>query len=230
MNSYIEGFIDIYAIDSVSSNVHILCHVIDDVKKFGPLPGISSYPFENHLGYLTSLIRSGNLPLSQISRRIVELSILNNLKCDDDSGIHLKNEIVHDNYKMSVHSVIYKTLYINKSFIVSNDDKNNFMTKNGDIVSIINATMFEKTIHIYGACLRNKYDFYVKPFASSRLNIFASKGKQINTAEGTKYVCNLQDPTLYFLKDIMCKLFCLQYRSEFVFFPLMHTLDVTIEM
>ena len=71
-NDYIEMYIDIYGIDSISSNVHNLCHVIDDVRKFGYLPGISSYPFENFLGYIKSLLRSGNRPLAQISKRIIE--------------------------------------------------------------------------------------------------------------------------------------------------------------
>lgn len=47
---YIEKFKHIYGKDSISSNVHNLCHVVDDVLKFGPLPNISSYPFENFFG------------------------------------------------------------------------------------------------------------------------------------------------------------------------------------
>ena len=45
MEDFIEQYIHIYGIDSVSSNVHNLCHVVNDVKKFGNLSQISSYPF-----------------------------------------------------------------------------------------------------------------------------------------------------------------------------------------
>ncbi|CAG9773244.1 unnamed protein product [Ceutorhynchus assimilis] len=34
---YIEGFISIYGMDSISSNIHNLNHVVDDVKRFGSL-------------------------------------------------------------------------------------------------------------------------------------------------------------------------------------------------
>lgn len=81
LNDYIQQFIVIYGIDSISSNVHNLCHVVEDVKKFGPLPGISSYPFKTCLDNMKMLIRSGHLPLSQISRRIIQLSKVSNLKC-----------------------------------------------------------------------------------------------------------------------------------------------------
>lgn len=36
-------------IDSISSNVHNLCHLVDDVKHLGYLPSISTYPFGNIL-------------------------------------------------------------------------------------------------------------------------------------------------------------------------------------
>lgn len=72
---YIQGYIRIYGKDSIGSNVHNLCHVVDDVRKFGPLPTISAYAFENHLGYIKRLLRNGNRPLSQIAKRLTELSL-----------------------------------------------------------------------------------------------------------------------------------------------------------
>lgn len=71
---YIAGFAKIYGKDSISINVHNLCHVSDDVKRFGNLTLISSYPFENFLGHLKSLLRGGNRPLAQIAKRITELN------------------------------------------------------------------------------------------------------------------------------------------------------------
>lgn len=41
LKDYIEQFIQIYGIDSISSNVHNAAHVINDVKKFGTLSEIS---------------------------------------------------------------------------------------------------------------------------------------------------------------------------------------------
>lgn len=46
---YVESYIDIYGEESVSSNIHNLIHVVDDVRRFGNLNTISAYPFENSL-------------------------------------------------------------------------------------------------------------------------------------------------------------------------------------
>lgn len=79
---YIKKYIELYGNDSISSNVHNLCHIVEDVRKFGPLPFISSYPFENTLGYVKRMVRHGNLPLSQVSKRLTEISdlIITNIK------------------------------------------------------------------------------------------------------------------------------------------------------
>lgn len=135
LNYYVEQFIDIYGIDSISSNVHNICHVID-VRKFGYLPEISSYPFEN-LGHIKALIRSGNLPLSQISRRILELSTLNRSKSTRDCCIYVENEIINHVHDIPTCRNAYKRLHLTDDFILSSDNKNRyFMTNNGQIVSM----------------------------------------------------------------------------------------------
>lgn len=57
---------------------------------------------------------------------------------------------------------------------------------------MINATYFEDKIHVYGANLKSKYNFYMKPFPSSRLNIFASKGIIDNNSERHTIYMQLQ--------------------------------------
>lgn len=118
LNYYIEQFIDIYGIDSISSNVHNICHVVDDVRKFGSLPEISSYPFENHLGHIKALVRSGNLPLSQISRRILELSTLNPLKSTRNCCIYVENEIINHVHDIPTCRNAYKRLHLTNDFVL----------------------------------------------------------------------------------------------------------------
>lgn len=93
---YVQQFILLYGRDSISSNVHNLIHVINDVKKFGILPKISSYPFENFLGYLKSLLRKGNKPLPQIAKRILELNHLNNIPFSQHSPTNSSDRIIFD--------------------------------------------------------------------------------------------------------------------------------------
>ncbi|XP_036329668.1 uncharacterized protein LOC118741800 [Rhagoletis pomonella] len=54
MNEYVEEFISLYGNDSISSNVHNLIHVHDDVLKFGSVRNISAYPFESTLYWCES--------------------------------------------------------------------------------------------------------------------------------------------------------------------------------
>lgn len=74
-NQYIEEFINLYGIDSISSNVHNLAHVVSDVRRFGNLNRIDAYKFENCLYGLKLKVRNCNKPLEQISRRITELNL-----------------------------------------------------------------------------------------------------------------------------------------------------------
>lgn len=72
---YFEGYIDLYGMGSITSNVHNLTHVTNDVRRFGTLLSISSYPFENCLYGLKLRLRTCNRPLEQVSRRIAELDL-----------------------------------------------------------------------------------------------------------------------------------------------------------
>lgn len=218
LDEYIEQFIDIYGIDAISSNVHNLCHVIDDVKKFGHLPLISSYPFENFIGQLKHLVRHGNLPLSQVAKRCAEMSKINIFKDENKDKIFVKKKI-NEKHELPMCNGVYAYLNLTKDFVLRTNDKNKwFMTKGGDIVKMLNATYFKQKIHIFGERVNNKYDFFVKPFASSKINIFASKIDE----HSSNMVRNL-----YSLSDIKCKIFCIEIsHNEFVFLPLIHTLDI----
>nr|CAI5844559.1 unnamed protein product [Callosobruchus analis] len=226
IENYINGFIKIYGVDSVSSNVHNLCHVVDDVKKFGPLPSISSYPFENHLGYLKSLLRHGKLPLSQMAKRVIELSKLNYEMAVQEKAI-LKNRQNVECDQLPECDGIYNEVYIGKDFLLKVDEKNcYFMTNNNDIVVMINATYLSKEAKIYGKSIKNKYDFFNQPFASSQLNIYASRCKKICADIEATPLLDTNTPRLYSLHEVKCKLFCINYHDECVFMPLLHTLDL----
>lgn len=69
---FIEIFSEIYGEHHLTSNVHNLSHVVDEVERFGELDSFSAYSFENGLGKIKRLLRSGNRPLAQIAKRINE--------------------------------------------------------------------------------------------------------------------------------------------------------------
>ncbi len=69
---FVQRAEEIYGEDFYVYNIHSLIHIPDDVRKYGNLDTISSFPFENLLGKLKSYVRKGQLPLQQVIKRLGE--------------------------------------------------------------------------------------------------------------------------------------------------------------
>uniref|UniRef100_A0AAG5DTD8 Uncharacterized protein n=1 Tax=Anopheles atroparvus TaxID=41427 RepID=A0AAG5DTD8_ANOAO len=54
---FVEQFGSIYDRSHLTSNVHNLLHIASEVYRFGPLPTLSTYPFENKLQFIKRLVR-----------------------------------------------------------------------------------------------------------------------------------------------------------------------------
>lgn len=198
IKDYIHQFKVIYGRDSVSSNVHNLCHLTEDVKKFGPLFKISSYKFENFLGYIKSLLRSGNKPLSQIAKRMTELNEMNNF-----SATYL---VPPKNTSQKIH--------LSENCILSSDLKNKwFLTKTKEIIGLTQIIYKNGIPELKGIKYNKVEDFFVLPIRSSFLNIFTSTLEEIG-----QITCSLD--------DVKCKLFSVKYHRKCVFFPLLHTVKI----
>lgn len=72
IEAFINQYKELYGTQYMTSNVHNLCHIADDVERFGILPSMSAYPFENALGALKRLIRAGKHPLTSVAYRLRE--------------------------------------------------------------------------------------------------------------------------------------------------------------
>lgn len=96
---------------------------IDDVKNFGNLTKINSYSFENYLGHLKSFIRTGNRPLAQISKRVIELSKLN-CATDIESQEVVKNENIGMKHQLLSCSRVFDKIYFPNKFLLSNKMSN----------------------------------------------------------------------------------------------------------
>ena len=72
LRKFVETWQSTYPDTSIVYNVHSLIHLPDDVKRTGTLDSWSAFRYENYLGKLKRLIRSGNRPLVQVCRRIYE--------------------------------------------------------------------------------------------------------------------------------------------------------------
>lgn len=203
---YIEQYKIIYGKDSITSNVHNLCHLVDDVKRFGPLPTISAYPFENRLNYIKRLLRNGNRPLAQVAKRLNELSHSENKK-----KILVKYPKLSKEKKSDTSAKMYNSIEIKDGFLLRKDKKNKwFLTKDNDVVEFQYAIPADGCIFVYGETLKKLNNFFDRPFNSSRINIFCSSAKKNSISS-------------FQLSDIKCKLFSLPYKQQFVFIPIIHT-------
>lgn len=224
IDHYIEDFIHIYGIHYMTSNFHNLAHMIDDVVKFGPLTSISSYPFENALGFIKTMMKNGNNPLSQIAKRMTEMTLMNtNNKFSAESPqVVLTTPNSGQNVPSHFHVVSEKTTEFHSKidlgpFLLSTDVANKwFLTHSNKIVCLKNILSVEKNqVSLLGIALTGSANFFERPIRSSALNIYAAPKIDEKGAQYSSFI----------VADIKCKLVRVEYNDKTdVFIPLLHTL------
>lgn len=208
---YVDRYKEIYSTHSLLPNVHLLTHIYDDVINFGNLNDISAYPFENRLHFLKMRLKQPNLPLEQITRRIIELSF-------DSDQLHSCN-IEKDNFPQFKHSdildgnQIFKEVIIDPSCTFSSIRKANswLLTFSLQIIQMeyVIPTGIDTIFH--GRAILNRDDFFSHPVSSRYLNTFKSDG-------------DLGPLMSFKLTDIKAKMIRLTCGEIYVFMPLLHTI------
>jgi hypothetical protein len=69
---FVEECRKLYEQKFVVYNVHSLIHIVDEVRLYGCLDSISSFPFEDFLGQIKRTIRKPQHILQQLSNRMAE--------------------------------------------------------------------------------------------------------------------------------------------------------------
>lgn len=210
---YFEEYIEIYGEQSITSNVHNLSHLLADVRRFGNLKSISTYPFENSLRIMKLKLRAMNKPLQQIARRMSEISLLmdhereNSIR-SNDSEVQMKSPIRGDRKKFQ--QVVFKD-YRLSSIQFANKW---FMDKKERIIEFKYAVKVDSEILLCGYEVKNKENFFTDPISSSLLNIYSAN--ILDEEQIDEIICKIG--------DIKCKMVCLSVDSQYVFQPLLHTL------
>lgn len=213
---FIEEYIELYGINSIGSNVHNLSHIVEDVKRFGNLTKINTYPFENALFGLK--LRTCNRPLEQISRRILE----HNLDYREPVVLSciLQNENNDPEFKYLIESnekdsQCYKQISLGSDSFLSSRKFGDkwFLTNDDKIVEFNFATKREGKIVLNGTGIRKAENFFTDPFSSKNINIYMAESE--NNELSNRY---------YDLKNVKAKMMCLHYGDKLVFSPLLHTL------
>lgn len=235
LKHYVENFRIIYGQAYMTSNVHNLLHLVDDVEYLGELQTFTAYPFENMLGIIKRLIRSGYCTLNQVAKRLLEIAaVAEPIETDampaSDSTVRERIIFSKQNEGANVPRR-FKTPPPNKellfysrvdfpNFSLSTDSVNMwFLTTDNNIVHLNNVISVDKnSAMLYGVAVREKRDFFDLPIGSSTLNIFAADHYLLLANENI-------EGNLFDTAQIKCKLVRIEYSdSTDVFFPLLHTL------
>lgn len=215
-DQYIEEYIDLYGISTISSNVHNLSHIVDDVKHFGNLTKIDAYMFENALYQLKLKLRTCNRPLEQIAKRIAELNLdfRSPMKFDDNNLLldpELKYEISNGNNESNDLAYQHISLSTN-SFLNSRKFGDKwFLANDNQVFEFHFATKVNGKYFLNGSRIKNTINFFSKPFSSNIISIFSAKNDKF--------------PARYIeIERVNAKMLCLPHGDEFVFIPVLHTL------
>lgn len=215
-NDFIEMYSDLYGNENIVSNIHNLCHVVDDVERFGELPLIGTYPFENKLRIIKLKLKQCNKVLEQAANRIVEESALN-ISTDCDSTINGMIAAVKYPFLLPGSDItVHKQILVRAGFTLSNRTFGDMWftvhSRGKLIFKFAYAKKNEESVQIFGFPLRSQIDYFDMPFRSSSLNIFKSD-------------CIAEESCIPFpAKELKCKFVCFSLENEFVFLPLLHTL------
>ncbi|XP_047037898.1 uncharacterized protein LOC124643091 isoform X2 [Helicoverpa zea] len=208
LEDFTESFKAFYGRDYITSNIHNLTHIVDEVRKFGILQTFNAYPFENKLYAIKQTIRHGKQPLQQVARRIIERQLI--------ETEHLSEEIVHYPYIKKNQRNGLLVLHLETNILSSKDEDKWFLTDKNHVIELKSISLKDNTkleIEITGYRIVNILDAFEKPLKSSFLNIYKCDCAPIEKSE---VLCKVQ--------NIKCKLVSITYNSEIFFLPLLHTL------
>lgn len=181
---FLNGVKKLYGKDLFSSNMHNLCHLVDDVERFGPLDTFSAYSFESKLFTIKRLIRSGNLPLSQVARRVSEMQ--QTVKKRDIKRekflrkYHVANNDLPSNllsFMENMECDLYGCVQLSSFRLDCDSDADRWILQpNFKIfrVEYVIRCLSDGRICFYGRNLQKTTDYFIKPVKSSSLQIYAS--------------------------------------------------------
>lgn len=181
LNVFVERYKVIYGKQYFTSNVHNLVHLSEDVKRFGPLGTFSAYPFESKLFNVGRLLRTGNLPLSQAAKRIIETDSTE-ISCNSPN---IKKPVIKycrttkidklDNILDSTYN-LYSYLEMPRFKIYCDREEDKWvLLKSSSILEIQHIILYMGRISIYGHTLKFAQDYFDLPIKSSQLFIFSAE-------------------------------------------------------
>ncbi|RVE41155.1 hypothetical protein evm_010229 [Chilo suppressalis] len=199
---FVQHYKDFYGVDYITSNVHNLLHVVEEVERYGPLQTFSAYPFENKLYLIKKMLRGGKKPLPQVAKRLSE----NFEKLGDD--LKTKNQYKGPFIKKTYNK--HTKIYFQYFCLSKKPQDKYFMTHTNDIFEL--KEVKEENLTINGYLITGLREVFDHPVKSSNFNIFKAKMPENERIEVTVK-----------LENVKLKLVCIEHKKELYFIPLIHT-------
>jgi len=212
--SFVEYAEKVYGADFLVYNVHSLVHITDDVQNFGPLDGISCFPFENYLRQIKKSVRSSFLPFQQVIGRLNEMHQLKKPKVTSPTaplctGEHFNGPITHDHS----HCQQFQTV-VTKNYKLAVSPKDScVVTENRQVGIVKNILLHGQDVLLVLKLYSEVQSLYTYPFTSSHIDVLSVKTLRNSI-------------TVVPLGLICCKCVRLPLdKSSFAVMPLLHSGD-----
>lgn len=195
-----------YGSSSVVYTMHSLIHLCDDVRRFGPLDSFSAFSFENELGRLKRLLRSGNRPLRQLCRRLSET-----VHVAEIPEIVMQLELPHcDGPTLDMTGQQFKRLRKwGYAISVGRAADCYAITKSGCVIKLLNFIEVNNGAVAIAQKYLQKESFYSYPCKSASLNVFRVR-------------CLSEEFSTILVSDIRSKCMLLPRSDYHVCYPLLH--------
>lgn len=202
----------LYGRHFVVYNVHSLLHLVDDVRKFGNLDNISSFPFENFMRCLKSAIRKPQKVLEQLANRVAE-GYFNNKTCEAiEHGVrreHTCGPVLSGLIEFKQ----YRELQLN-NFTIKLTSGDNCLMCEGKVALVQNIFSDGSIIKLVVKKFKKMTKFFTRPLPSSDIGIY-----EVYKLSSQFDVCSLS--------DIQNKYVLLPYNSsgKWIAIPLIHSAE-----
>lgn len=180
LRKFVELMIHFYGPSSVTMNIHNLIHISDDINNMGTsISQFSAFDFENSLGFIKSIVKSPNNPISQIQRK---LHVFNTNSSNNIPLVYPLNK--SNKYSLgkplqtSELRVVFSFVNIYGFRITSLHPNNVCLLQNGDIIVVkeIFSTRHSKykcgDIFLKGNCFKETKNFFDYPISSKEIGIY----------------------------------------------------------
>ncbi len=168
--AFVKHFVEIYGSDNLVYNIHSLTDLACDVRMYGSLDNVSSFPFESFLGQIKCLVHKPSSPLQQVVRRLSELSNQNvdkNVFQTDCPRKQHRDGPVPGHF---IGSSQYKEL-VTKNMFLSVEPGDNCINIDGHVGCIRNILLKDTKLLVVYVKFRSVHSLFDHPCPSSQLGI-----------------------------------------------------------